>query len=253
MPSMRARAWVVLDSSMLVAVIALQAWRLTGVPMHEWLAVALIGAIVAHLLLHWPWIESRSRRILAPRGGRTRVNYALNLALFVSMTSAMISGFMISKVVVPLHPTAVEYLKWHAIHETSSRIALAAVGLHLGLNWDLMVAALRNFVRRRAPRSALLRAPLRPLIAPVAIMIVAVMVVAAAVYAVDRVMPRQDVTIIGRDRRPIEHAEPPPDIARLRSDEMAPSKQGIPAFFLQGGVVAASAIIGRKVLRLRLD
>src|ERR1700686_2389924 len=131
MPSVRARAWVVLDCSMLIAVIVLQAWRLTGVPMHEWLAVALIGGIVAHLLLHWPWVESRSRRILAPHGGRARISYALNLGLFVSMTSAMISGFMISKVVLPLHPTVDEYLKWHSIHKTSSRIALGAVGLHL--------------------------------------------------------------------------------------------------------------------------
>jgi hypothetical protein len=215
--------------------------------------VALIGGIVAPLLLHWPWVESRSRRILAPFGGRMRVNYALNLTLFVSMTSAMISGFMISKVVLPVHPAADEYLKWHSIHETSSRIALAAVGLHLGLNWDLTLAALRNFVRRRAPRSSRLRTPVRPLIARVAIMIVVVTVIGAALYALDRVMPRQDVTIIGPDRRrTIEHAEPPPDIARLRSD-VAPSKRGIPAFVLQGVLVAVSAIIGRKVLQLRLD
>jgi hypothetical protein len=83
-----------------------------------------------------------------------RVNYVLNLTLFVSMTSAMISGFMISKVVLPVHPAADEYLNWHSIHKTSSRIALAAVGLHLCLNWDLMLAALRNFVRRRASRSS---------------------------------------------------------------------------------------------------
>jgi hypothetical protein len=38
---------VILDCNIIV----LQAWRLTGVPMHEWLAVALIGGIVAHLLL----------------------------------------------------------------------------------------------------------------------------------------------------------------------------------------------------------
>jgi hypothetical protein len=112
-----------------------------------------------------------------------RVNYALNLTLFVSMTSAMISGFMISKVVLPVHPAADEYLNWHSIHKTSSRIALAAVGLHLCLNWDLMLAALRNFVRRRASRSSRLRTPVRPLIARVAIKIVVVTVIGAALYA----------------------------------------------------------------------
>jgi hypothetical protein len=109
---MRSRFWVMLDCSMLLAFVVLQSWQLTGVVVHEWLAVALIGGLLAHLLLHWSWVETRSRRVLAPRSRRTRVNYALNLTLFVAATAAMVSGFMISKVVLPLHPTPANYLKW---------------------------------------------------------------------------------------------------------------------------------------------
>ncbi|HKO02913.1 MAG TPA: DUF4405 domain-containing protein [Thermoanaerobaculia bacterium] len=100
---MRSRVWVVIDCSMLVVVIALQAWRLTGVPLHEWLAIGLLAAVVA---------------------AQARVNYALNLTLFLSMTAAMASGLAISKVVLPMHLTPDEYLKWHGIHELSSRVAL---------------------------------------------------------------------------------------------------------------------------------
>src|SRR5579859_5726182 len=91
--SVPSRLWIALDCSMLVAVVALQAWRLTGVPLHEWLAVALIAGIVAHLLQHWNWIESRGRRLRRPGSARTRVNYALNASLFTAMAIAMISGF----------------------------------------------------------------------------------------------------------------------------------------------------------------
>ncbi len=192
--------WVVIDCSMLVAVIALQAWPLTGVPLHEWLAIGLLAAVVAHLLLHWSWVEKWSRRILAPGTARARVNYALNLTLFLSMTAAMASGFAISKVVLPLHLTPDEYLKWHGIHEFSSRV-----------------------------------------------------VVSTAVYAIDRVMPRPDIMLITRDGRRIEHAVPPPDIAKLRRDEITPSARGIPPFVVQSIAVAVIAVIGRKVLRLRLD
>src|SRR6266581_2332650 len=111
MQGMRSRMWAVIDCSMLVAVVALQAWPLTGVPIHEWLGVALLAGVLAHLLLHWPWVASRSKRILQPRNARTRVNYALNLALFISITAAFASGFVISKVVMPLHLTADQYLK----------------------------------------------------------------------------------------------------------------------------------------------
>jgi hypothetical protein len=249
---MRSRFWVVLDSSMLLLFVILQAWRLTGVILHEWLAVALIGGLLAHLILHWSWVETRIRRIRTPRSGRTRVNFALNLTLFLSATAAMFSGFMISKVVLPLHPNPVEYLKWHTLHDVSSRAALVCVGLHLALNWNLMIAALRNFVSSRASRT---RTPmrLRPLIAPLAIILTAVAILGATLWAVERIMPAGDVTIIQRDGRRIEHAPPPGDIARLRPDEVAPNRRGLPAFILQSVLVAVSSVVGRKVLRLRLD
>jgi hypothetical protein len=69
---MRSRFWVMLDCSMLLAFVVLQSWQLTGVVVHEWLAAALIGGLLAHLLLHWSWVETRSRRVLAPRSRRTR-------------------------------------------------------------------------------------------------------------------------------------------------------------------------------------
>ena len=89
---MRSRFWVMLDTSMLIAFVALQSWRLTGVVVHEWLSVALIAGLLAHLVLHWSWVATRSKRVLAPRSTRTRVNYALNLTLFIAATVAMVSG-----------------------------------------------------------------------------------------------------------------------------------------------------------------
>jgi uncharacterized protein DUF4405 len=235
---MRSRFWIVLDCSMLVAVVALQAWRLTGVPLHEWLAVALIAGIVAHLLQHWNWIESRARRLRRPGSARTRVNYALNASLFTAMAIAMISGFMISKVVLAVHPTPDDYLKWHSVHETSSRIALIATGLHLGLNWDLLFAS--------RPR---IRAALRPVVT----IALAAMLLVGAAWALERAVPPPDITMIEANGRRIEHAKPPRDIANLRRDTIAPSARGIPPFVVNGVAVAALTVIGRKILRLRLD
>jgi hypothetical protein len=65
-------------------------------------------------------------------------------------------------------------------------------------------------------------------------------------------MARPDLTMITRDGRRIEHADPPSDIATLRRGTTAPSARGIPKFFLASGVVGVVAVVGRKVLRLRL-
>jgi uncharacterized protein DUF4405 len=236
--TMRSRVWIVIDCLMLVAVVALQTWRLTGVPLHEEIGVALLAAVLAHLLLHWPWVASRSRRILQPRTTRTRINFSLNVILFVTMTAAMVSGLAISKVVVPMHPSADLYLKWHGIHDTSSRLMLLAAALHLAMNWDRLVA--------RRPR-------FRFVLRPAMMIAAAIAVVGGAVYAIEQIEPRPDITLITREGRRIEHAAPPREIAALRKDTVRPSSRGVPPFLLQGAVAGVVAVIGRKVLRLRLD
>lgn len=224
----RSRFWIVFDCSMLLAFVALQDWPITGVPLHEWLGAALAACVVTHLVLHWRWVETQFRT--------HRAAYALNLALFLSVCAAIVSGFAISKVVLPLHPSPEDYLKWHKIHETSSNIALFCAALHLGLNWN------RLFGRRPRWR-------LRFSAATIAI---AAVVVTLAVYGVDRIMARPDITMITPDGRRIEHAAPPDNIAQLRRDTILPSKRGLPKFFLASGVVGVVAVVGRKVLRLRL-
>jgi hypothetical protein len=100
-----------------------------------------------------------------------------------------------------------------------------------------------------------MRKPIRlqPLIVPTAIILTAVAILGAALWAVERIMPAEEVTIIQRDGRRIEHAPPPDDIARLRPDEVKPNPRGLPAFIMQSVLVAISSVVGRKVIRLRLD
>jgi hypothetical protein len=68
-----------------------------------------------------------------------------------------------------------------------------------------------------------------------------------------RVLPKGDVTLIQPNGKRIQHAEPPADIAMLRRGEAAPSARGLSASVIQGVFVAAATVVGRKVLRLRLD
>lgn len=234
---MRSWIWIALDGAMLAAFVVLQVWRFTGVPLHEWLAVALIAAICAHLAVHWSWVETRTRRIRLPKRARTRVNYALNATLFAAMAVAMISGFAISKVVLPLHPAPADYVRWHGIHDLASRIAIAAVGLHLALNWGVLF--------RRRPR---IGAWLRPL----AWTIVAAAALTAVSAAIERVMPQPEVVMITPQGR-IEHAAPPPDIATLHADQRRPNARFAVPLIANAAAVAVGALIGRRVLRLRID
>src|SRR5579863_6069149 len=73
-----------LDVTLLLSVGALQTVSFTGLVLHEWLGLAMVGMVFAHLLFSWSWIASLSRRWFAAQSARARINYLLNLSLFAA-------------------------------------------------------------------------------------------------------------------------------------------------------------------------
>src|SRR5215470_5144992 len=90
-----------LDVTLLVSVCALQTVSFTGLVLHEWLGLAMVGMVFAHLLLAWSWIASQSRRLFALQSARARINYLLNLSLFAGVTAVIFSGILISQKAIP--------------------------------------------------------------------------------------------------------------------------------------------------------
>src|SRR5215471_11751668 len=76
-----------LDVVLVVAVCALQDVSFTGLLLHEWLGLAMVGMVFAHLLLAWSWIATQSRRLFALQSARARINYLLNLTFFAGITA----------------------------------------------------------------------------------------------------------------------------------------------------------------------
>src|SRR5438132_11658406 len=90
-----------LDVTLLVSVCALQAVSFTGLVLHEWLGLAMVGMVFAHLLFSWSWIASLSRRLFAVQSARARINYLVNLSLFAAVTAVIFSGILISQKAIP--------------------------------------------------------------------------------------------------------------------------------------------------------
>ena len=78
-----------LDVALLVSVCALQTVSFTGLVLHEWLGLAMVGMVFAHLLFSWSWIASLTRRLFSVQSARARINYLLNLSLFAAVTAAV--------------------------------------------------------------------------------------------------------------------------------------------------------------------
>lgn len=141
-----------LDLALLVSVIVLQTAGFTGLVLHEWLGLAMVVMVVAHLLFSWSWIASLSRRMFAVQSARSRINYLLNLSLFAAVTAVIFSGILISQKAMPLL-TGVKAApdmdwRWDFVHNLSSDFVLMLSGFHLAMNWDWVLAAGEKLFRR---------------------------------------------------------------------------------------------------------
>lgn len=129
-----------LDVSLLVSVCALPAVSFTGLVVHEWLGLALVGMVLAHLLLAWNWITSQSRRIFVTRSVRDLINYLLNLALFAAVTAVIFSGILISQKAIPAltgtKPAPHMDWQWDSLHVEFSFVLVILSAFHLAQNWD---------------------------------------------------------------------------------------------------------------------
>jgi hypothetical protein len=141
-----------LDVTLVVSICGLQTVRFTGIVLHEWLGLAIVGMVFAHLLFAWSWIASQSRRFFTLQSIRARINYLLNLSLFAAVTAVIFSGILISQKAIPtLTGTKAAPdmdWRWDTLHNQFSAVVLMLVGFHLAINWEWVLAAGQKIFRR---------------------------------------------------------------------------------------------------------
>lgn len=141
-----------LDVTLLVSIAALQTVRFTGLVLHEWLGLAMVGMVLAHLLLAWSWIASQCRRFFTWQSIRARINFFLNLSLFAAVTAVIFSGILISQRAVPMLTASKAApdmdWRWDTLHNQFSQTVLMLAGFHLAINWEWALAAAQKIFRR---------------------------------------------------------------------------------------------------------
>ena len=145
---------LIVDSAIFLAFLVAMAPRFSGIAIHEWLGIAFGAAIITHLLLHWQWIVEITRRFFSKAQWPARINYILNMLLFIDITLIIFSGLMISEVALPLVGIQLAQSgSWRGIHGTAADLFLVLVGLHVALHWDWIVNMFKRFVfTARMPR-----------------------------------------------------------------------------------------------------
>ena len=142
-----------LDAALLLAVCALQTVSFTGLVVHEWLGLAMVGMILAHLVFSWSWIATQSRRLFTKQTVRERINYLLNFVFFFIVTGAIFSGILVSQKAIPtltgakVSPDGMN-MRWAMLHGNLGGSVLLLAALHLSINWDWLLSAAGNVFRR---------------------------------------------------------------------------------------------------------
>ncbi|HXT39304.1 MAG TPA: DUF4405 domain-containing protein [Candidatus Angelobacter sp.] len=142
-----------LDIAMLLLVVVLECINFTGLRWHQWLGFAFCPVVLWHVVLQWQWFITQFRRMLTPAAWRVRANAGLNLLLLALMGAVLFSGgFVSAQGVESLGESFGRVRIWSEVHGWLNVALVVLVGLHLGLNWDWLIAALR---RRRPVRPGL--------------------------------------------------------------------------------------------------
>jgi hypothetical protein len=144
---------IAVDTFLLLAFIANQSFRLTGLVIHEWIGASLAVATIAHITLHWDWVARATRRLIAKSPGRDTIRWSNDVLLMVAMTMCIASGLISSRVVLPafgIRQSGSDF--WLDVHLWAAGFTLFFVALHVALSWRWIVSAARRLPRPQLRR-----------------------------------------------------------------------------------------------------
>ena len=116
---------------------------LTGLPVHQWLGLA-VGTLAAyHLAAHWRWVVAVTDRFLGRTSRQARTFYVVDAGLAVGFAAIVVTGLVIS---TWLDLTLTGYAAWRAAHLAASVLTLALVVAKIGLHWRWISGVARRSI-----------------------------------------------------------------------------------------------------------
>jgi len=129
--------WI-LDLLMAVFLVTFINAKVISLSYHE-IGGLIMGAVfIIHILLNWQWVKSISKALFSGKLKlRSKITYWLDILIFISMLTVIISGIFISEIIFP--NLRIEGFAMKPLHEGMTYLALTLVGVHIGLNWDWVI------------------------------------------------------------------------------------------------------------------
>ena len=126
--------------------------------MHTWSGVIMIAAALIHLIFHWDWVVSMSRRLFRQVIGqgkamnrRSHFNVAVNAVIAVSFLLAAVSGIYFlffpgghqAQVMADPHILFTR-TTWDLVHTWAGVTMIIAAVIHFAIHWQWVVKVTRK-------------------------------------------------------------------------------------------------------------
>jgi len=156
----------------------------SGVPLHEWISIAVVVVVVAHVVLSWNWVVAVTRRFRSSLRGQVRFNYVWDLLLYASFIIAMVSGLAVSEAALPALGIPYERDRfWTLLHKVSGFGMMSAAGVHLAMHWEWVTAAVGRLLAGRLPSAPARAGSATWWLGPTIVLSIIVLATSAASYA----------------------------------------------------------------------
>jgi len=153
---MRTRTRLLLDLGLTAALVVAfnPAW--SGIPVHQWLSIAVIAPLVVHLVVNWEWALRIVGRFFRKLLSVSRLNFVVDAALLVATVTVMLSGFMVSPALfVPFGMRFAVTTQWVVVHAWSANATMGLLAIHGVLHVKWALGAVRKLVAQRSSATAL--------------------------------------------------------------------------------------------------
>jgi hypothetical protein len=136
-----------LDILLVIIFVIVSESHITDLRTHKLLGLLFTIILVLHIVLHWAWIVSVTKSFFNLLLHGSRLNYMLDVVLFINMVVALGTGFAISRTLgldFDIPRSAIR--GWTTLHATSSRLTLITVALHIALHWKWIAAHAKKYL-----------------------------------------------------------------------------------------------------------
>ncbi|MEN6351190.1 MAG: cytochrome b/b6 domain-containing protein [Syntrophomonas sp.] len=135
-----------LDLLMALSLLFLMVPVVLGQTVHEWAGLVIGVVFIVHIVLNWNWIKAITLKLHRQLTLRVRLNYMLNLLIFIGFAAILLSGMYISKTIdfSWLGIDGGGRVGWKLLHTSVSYLTFIIVGIHAGMNFPWVIHVIQK-------------------------------------------------------------------------------------------------------------